>query len=354
MRGLLWDGELQVVDELELLPPGPGEVAVAVRAAGLCSSDLSVVTGKVPSPLPVILGHEAYGVIDDVGPGVPASRVGDEVVLTALAACGRCRQCVAGRPTRCPASAAQARIAYRRRGEPIYQFSSVGAFAERTVVRAGQAVPIAGLRPEVAAVLGCAVLTGVGAALNRAPVRIGGIALVIGAGGIGLNVVQGARLAGAATILVCEAEERKAPLARTMGATHVAITHSADDVAAAVREVAADGVDVAYECTGNPDLIHAAVAALAWGGTAVIIGLPAVGVEIALAPRQLYHDQALVGCRLGSADPARLLPDLAARYRRGEVLLDELVSDVVALDDAPALITSLRDRQVDRGVIRLG
>lgn len=193
MRGVIFDGErTQVVDDLEVRDPGPGEVGVAVSAAGLCHSDLSVVDGTIPFPVPVVLGHEGAGTVESVGAGVTHVGPGDHVALSTLANCGACAECDRGRPTMCRKAIGRPQRPFTRGGRPLYQFASNSAFAERTVVKAVQAVRIPRDIPlPSAALIGCGVLTGVGAVLNRARVGQGERVLVIGTGGIGLNVIQG-------------------------------------------------------------------------------------------------------------------------------------------------------------------
>lgn len=221
MRGVVFDGrQVQVVDDLEVRDPGPGEVLVAIAAAGLCHSDLSVVDGTIPFPVPVVLGHEGAGVVEAVGAGVTHVGPGDHVALSTLANCGACAECDRGRPTMCRQAIGRPGRPFGRGGRAVYQFASNSAFAERTVVKAVQAVRVPEEVPlPSAALIGCGVLTGVGAVLNRARVDRGDRVVVIGAGGIGLNVIQGARIAGALRIVAVDANPAKEAVARQFGAT---------------------------------------------------------------------------------------------------------------------------------------
>lgn len=270
MRGVLYDGKrIDVVDDLEVRDPGPGEVQVAIAAAGLCHSDLSVVDGTIPFPVPVVLGHEGAGVVEAVGVGVTHVSPGDHVALSTLASCGTCAECDRGRPTMCRRAIGRPGQPFTRAGHPVYQFASNSAFAERTVVKAVQAVRIAKDIPmPSAALIGCGVLTGVGAVLNRAKVDRGDSVLVIGTGGIGLNVLQGARIAGALRIVAVDANPAKEAAARQFGATDFLTS------AEGVRDLLPTGVDHAFECVGRVELIRQAIDLLDRHGQAILLGVP--------------------------------------------------------------------------------
>lgn len=270
MRGVIFDGKrTQVVDDLEIRDPGPGEVQVAISAAGLCHSDLSVVDGTIPFPVPVVLGHEGAGVVEAVGAGVGHVRPGDHVALSTLANCGTCAECDRGRPTMCRKAIGMPRQPFTRGGRPLYQFASNSAFVERTVVKAVQAVRIPKDIPlPSAALIGCGVLTGVGAVLNRARVDRGDTVLVIGTGGIGLNVLQGARIAGALKIVAVDANPAKEAVARRFGATHFLTSTEA------VKDILPTGADHAFECVGRVELIRQAIDLLDRHGQAVLLGVP--------------------------------------------------------------------------------
>ncbi|MER6912397.1 alcohol dehydrogenase catalytic domain-containing protein [Streptomyces sp. NPDC000594] len=336
MRGVVFDGErYTVVRDLELRDPGPGEVVVAVTAAGLCRSDLSVLDGTIPFPVPVVLGHEGAGVVEAVGPGVSHVAPGDPVALSTLANCGTCADCDRGRPTLCRGAIGRAGRPFSRGGEPLFQFAATSVLAERTVVRAVQAVRLPdGIPPASAAVLGCAVLTGLGAVLNRARVAPGDTVVVIGAGGVGLNVLQGARLAGAATAVAVDTDPAKEGTARLFGATH--FLTSAD----AVRTVLPTGADHVFECVGSPALIRRAVDLLDRGGQAILLGMPAPTAEAAFRPAALFLDKSILGCRYGTSRPQHDIPRYAALYRQGRLLLDELVTAVHPVEDFARAVAS--------------
>ncbi|MER6529133.1 alcohol dehydrogenase catalytic domain-containing protein [Streptomyces sp. NPDC001508] len=329
MRGVVFDGErIRVVDDLRVRDPGPGEVLVAVAAAGLCHSDLSVVDGTIPFPVPVVLGHEGAGVVEAVGVGVTHVAPGDHVALSTLANCGTCADCDRGRPTMCRRAIGRPGRPFTRGGEPLFQFASNSAFAERTVVKAVQAVRIPKDVPlPCAALIGCGVLTGVGAVLNRARVERGDSVLVIGAGGIGLNVVQGARIAGALRIVAVDANPAKEAVARRFGATDFLTSTDA------VRDVLPTGADHAFECVGHTDLIRRAVDLLDRHGQAVLLGVPPATAEASFLVSAMYLDKSILGCRYGSARPQRDIALYAELYRQGRLLLDELVTGTYPVED---------------------
>ncbi|GAA4098280.1 MULTISPECIES: Zn-dependent alcohol dehydrogenase [Streptomyces] len=347
MRGVLFDGEMsQVVDDLEIRDPGPGEVLVAVAAAGLCHSDLSVIDGTIPFPVPVVLGHEGAGVVEAVGAGVGHVVPGDHVALSTLANCGACAECDRGRPTMCRKAIGMPGRPFSRDGSPLYQFASNSAFAERTLVKAVQAVKIPQDVPLTsAALIGCGVLTGVGAVLNRARVDIGDTVVVIGTGGIGLNVIQGARIAGASVIVAVDNNPAKEPLARRFGATHFLPS------AEGVREILPSGADHAFECVGHPALVRAAIDLLDRHGQAILLGMTAPTVEASFLPAALFLDKSILGCRYGSSRPQRDIPRYAELYRKGALLLDELVTRTYPVEDFDKAVDDLHHGRVARGVL---
>lgn len=329
MRGVIFDGKrTQVVDDLEIRDPGPGEVQVAISAAGLCHSDLSVVDGTIPFPVPVVLGHEGAGVVEAVGAGVGHVRPGDHVALSTLANCGTCAECDRGRPTMCRKAIGMPRQPFTRGGRPLYQFASNSAFAERTVVKAVQAVRIPKDIPlPSAALIGCGVLTGVGAVLNRARVDRGDTVLVIGTGGIGLNVLQGARIAGALKIVAVDANPAKEAVARRFGATHFLTSTEA------VKDILPTGADHAFECVGRVELIRQAIDLLDRHGQAVLLGVPPATAEASFLVSSMYLDKSILGCRYGSSRPQRDIALYADLYREGRLLLDELVTQTYPVED---------------------
>ncbi|MFD9037410.1 Zn-dependent alcohol dehydrogenase [Streptomyces bottropensis] len=347
MRGVVFDGKrAEVVDDLVVREPGPGEVLVAVSAAGLCHSDLSVVDGTIPFPVPVVLGHEGAGVVEAVGAGVRHVRPGDHVALSTLANCGACADCDRGRPTMCRRAIGRPTRPFSRGGQEVFQFAANSAFAERTVVKAVQAVRIPDDVPLTsAALIGCGVLTGVGAVLNRARVDRGDTVVVIGAGGIGLNVVQGARIAGATRIVAVDANPDKEAVARLFGATHFLTS------VAGVRDILPTGADHAFECVGRVELIRQAIDLLDRHGQAVLLGVPAATAEASFLVSSLYLDKSILGCRYGSSRPQRDIALYADLYREGSLLLDELVTATYPVEDFAKAAQDAGEGRVARAVL---
>ncbi|MET9129998.1 Zn-dependent alcohol dehydrogenase [Streptomyces antibioticus] len=347
MRGVLFDGKrAEVVDDLQVREPGPGEVLVAVAAAGLCHSDLSVIDGTIPFPAPVVLGHEGAGVVAEVGAGVTHVRPGDHVALSTLASCGACAECDRGRPTMCRRAIGRPGRPFTRAGRPVHQFASNSAFAERTVVKAVQAVRIPNDIPLTsAALIGCGVLTGVGAVLNRARVGFGESVVVIGTGGIGLNVLQGARLAGALRIVAVDANPAKEEAARRFGATH--FFTSVDSV----REVLPTGADHVFECVGRVELVRAAIDLLDRHGQAVLLGMPAATAEVSFVVSSLFLDKSILGCRYGASRPQHDIALYATLYTEGRLLLDELVTRTYPVEDFEKAAEDAEAGRVARGVL---
>ena len=246
MKAVVFHGPARgvAIEDVAVRGPGAGEVRVAIRAAGLCHSDQSVINGTIPYPVPVVLGHEGAGVVEAVGPGVTSVKEGDAVILSTLAHCGRCPACEGGKPTACRnAPNPKDTTPFTLGGAPAYQFANASAFAELTLVREQSAIPVDPRVPfDRMALIGCGIMTGVGAVLNRARVEAGSSMAVFGVGGIGLNCVQGGVLAGAAPIIAVDVNPQKLELARRFGATHV-VDASRDDALAAVRDLTGGGAE---------------------------------------------------------------------------------------------------------------
>lgn len=353
MRGVILEGErAQVVDDLEVRAPGPGEVLVGIRAAGLCHSDLSVIDGTIPFPRPVVLGHEGAGVVEAVGEGVGHVAPGDHVALSTIANCGACGECARGRPTMCRKAIGRPDRPFSRGGGTLFNFASNSAFAERTVVKAVQATKIPDDIPFTsAALIGCGVLTGVGAVLNRAKVDQGETVVVIGVGGIGLNVLQGARIAGASTIVAVDANPDKAGVARQFGATDFVDAAAVSDTVTAVKEILPDGADHTFECVGSTALVRQAVDLLDRHGQAVLLGMPAADAEATFLPAAMFLDKSILGCRYGSSRPPRDIALYADLYRQGRLLLDELVTEVYPVEEFDKAADDAHQGRVARGVL---
>lgn len=348
------------VETVSLAPPRAGEVRVRVAAAGVCHSDLHLVDGVLGAGRwPLVPGHEGAGIVEAVGAGVTQLVAGDRVVFSLVSPCGSCAACRAGRRTLCgPAGIlgvagmlgdGTSRLTTQD-GTTLQHGFTVACFAEHAVVNAGGAIPIPAEVPLwQAALLGCGVLTGFGAVTHAARVRIGERVCVVGCGGVGLQVISAAHLAGAGTIVAVDRRPDKLARALARGATH-AVDASAGDAA---REVIAitGGVEHAFEVVGDPVTIRLAWDALAPGGTAVVVGLAPAGVEVSLPAIELLSEKALVGSYYGSADPAETLPGLVELVRSGRLDLAGVVSHLIELSDIPSALERLRTGEGGRSVV---
>lgn len=348
-------GEPVRVEEVTLPDVGPGQVRVRMAAAGVCHSDLSLASGKLAHPMPAALGHEGAGSVVAVGEGVTGLSVGDTVLLNWNPPCRACWHCDNGEPYLC----ANATDASRRvwgtlaDGTELHPCLGVAAFAQETVVPAGACVAVpADIPPTEAALLGCAVLTGVGAVRNAARVRPGQSVAVIGLGGVGLAAVQGARIAGATTIIAVDPVEEKEELARSLGATH--FLTPGDDLARRVRKLAdGRGVDHAVECVGRAATIRAAWSCTRRGGTATVVGFGAATDQLTLNALEIPHfARTLQGCMYGSSDPAADVPELLKLYRDGELDLSSLVSRTIGLEDVGGALTDLHSGRGARSLVQ--
>lgn len=325
------------IEEVDLAPPGPGELLVRVQAAGLCHSDLSVVDGSRPRVMPMLLGHEATGVV--VTSEAEGYEPGDTVAFAFVPACGACGPCAEGRAALCEPGAA-ANVAgnllsgVRRLGDGINHHLGVSGFADHAVVSARSAVKIdPGLPPEIAALFGCAVLTGVGAVVNTARLQAGQSAVVFGLGGVGLSALLGARLVGAHPLVAVDVVPSKLSLALELGATHV-VDASTGDVVEAVREITGGGADYAFETVGSGAVLGQAYAATARGGTTVTVGLPHPSQNFSIPAVSLVTEERTVkGCYLGSSVPSRDIPRYIALYLAGRLPVDRLLTDTLTLED---------------------
>jgi S-(hydroxymethyl)glutathione dehydrogenase / alcohol dehydrogenase len=333
------------IEEVETDPPGPGEVLVRFAASGVCHSDLHTVQGVHKAPLPAILGHEGAGVVEEVGPGVRSVAPGDHVIVTWLPYCGRCRFCLSGRPQLCDDLAwsdaglmRDGTIRFHRNGERIHHYGSVSSFAERAVVPEQTAIPVDRSLPLAElALMGCAVMTGVGAALRTAVVRPGDTVAVVGCGGVGLSVIQGARIAGASRIVAVDVVDEKLALARELGATDLVNSRSGDPVEQ-LHELIPGGVDHSFEALGRPETIETAIRLIGKGGTAVLVGMAPPDATVSFdALTTTLQERTIKGCWYGSVRPPVDYPMLIDLYRRGLLRLDALVSrtcDIEGINDA--------------------
>jgi S-(hydroxymethyl)glutathione dehydrogenase / alcohol dehydrogenase len=353
-------GKPVAVEEVELDAPKAEEVLVRVAAAGVCHSDVRLADGELgEGRWPMVLGHEGAGVVEAVGAGVSHVTPGDHVVFSLIPACRTCRACRAGRPNLCePAGMNIVRgvlmegtSRLHANGEQLQHGLMTACFAEQTVVSAAGAVKIPAELPlRQAALLGCAVITGIGAVRNVARVQPGEAVCVIGCGGVGLQVITGARLAGATTIVAVDRSADKLELARRFGATH-AVDSSDGDAAAAVRELTDGGVDHAFEVVGLPETIRLAWGAIRAGGQAVVVGLVSLGVDISVPGIEFLSDKSLLGTYYGSGDAARDLPGLADLALEGELDLTGVVTHTTDLDGVEEALDRLRRSEGARTVV---
>lgn len=349
------------VETIELDSPGPGEVLVKMAAAGLCHSDLSIINGDRPRAMPIVLGHEAAGVVEEAGAGVTDLRRGDHVALVFAPNCGHCLPCMEGRPALCEPGFAAAvagtllggqRRLHRPDRSALNHQAGVSCFAEYAVVARGTLVKIDQDLPlDIAAVFGCAVLTGVGAAINAGQLKLGGTAGVVGLGGVGLSALLGALAAGARQLVAIDKLESKLELARSLGATH---TFRADDpdLIARVKDATSGGVDVAVEAASAVAALDTAYKITRRGGTTVTVSLPPPTHTFNLpAVNLVLEERTLKGSFLGSSVPTRDIPHYIALYKAGRLPVDKLVTHRIGLDDINLGFDRLANGQAVRQII---
>lgn len=329
------------IEEVTLDPPGPGEVLVKVAAAGFCHSDLSVVNGNRPRPLPMVLGHEASGVVEEVGAGVTDLAVGDHVVFVFVPSCGHCIPCMEGRPALCePGARANGEgslLSGDRRlhlkGQAVHHQVGVSCFAEFAVVSRQSLVKVDRSLPlDEAALFGCAVITGVGAVVNTARLKVGASAAVVGLGGVGLNALMGARLAGARQVIAVDLLDQKLALARQLGAD---LTFNAKDadIVSQVKDATQGGVDYAFEMVGSVKAMELAYKITRRGGETITSGLPNPDHHFSVQQVNLVGEERTIrGSYLGSCVPRRDIPRYISLYQQGRLPIDRLMSERIALD----------------------
>jgi len=360
---ILWgQGQPLSIEEAELEAPRAGEILVEVKAAGVCHSDLHAARGDWPALTPLALGHEGAGVVRTVGENVSRVRAGDHVVFCWAPPCGQCPPCIEGRPVLCDRLE---KTSYRNRlpgggtrlraqGQDVGHFSGTACFADFAVVAEEGAVPVSAQIPFAAlATLGCAVITGIGAVLNAARVAAGERVVVLGAGGVGLNVVQGARLAGCEKIIAVDQQRKPLELAREFGATD-ALEAATVDLPKIVRELTnGRGADYVFDTVGTPETIQQSLALTRKGGTVILTGLSRTDAlaSIPIFPF-VFQEKRLVGSIYGSGQPLRDIPRLVALYEEGRLKLDELATRTYSLGQVNDALEALASGAGARGVIR--
>jgi Zn-dependent alcohol dehydrogenase len=350
------------VKEIGVDDPREGEVQVRVSAAGLCHSDLSMIEGKIPQQLPVVPGHEAAGIVEQVGPGVTALSPGDSVLLVYRASCGKCRYCAKGRRGLCDygkriratGKLLDGTSRFHDGDVDLHHFSGVSAFSELVVVPESGAVKVdPDLPRDVLSVVGCAVLTGFGAVTNAASVQAGESAIVIGCGGIGLNVLQACRVVGANPIIAVDRSPETLELSRSFGATDV-IQAGEGDVVAAVQEITGDGADYAFEAVGAPGLVEEALAAVRPGGTVIAIGAPTPQTTVTISPLQLLSEEkTLRGSLYGSSNFQLDIPKIVGLWQAGKLDITDLVQHEYGLDEINEGFAALAKGQVGRTILAI-
>jgi alcohol dehydrogenase len=350
-----------VVEDVDLDPPGPGELLIKIKATGLCHSDLSVINGDRPRPMPMILGHEAAGDVEECGAGVTDLKPGDRVVLAFVPSCGSCLPCMEGRPGLCEpgarANGAGTLLSGERRlrfhETPIYHHIGVSGYAEYAVVSRRSAVKVdASLPAHEAALFGCAVLTGVGAVINTARVPAGSSVAVVGLGGVGLSALLAAKLVGAAEIVAVDTNAQKLEVASRLGATRT--VKVGPEAIKEVRDLAGGGVDFALEMASSVPALQLAFDITKRGGTTITASLPNPEHRFSIPAVQLAaEERTLKGSYLGSCVPARDIPRYISLYQRGKLPVDQLLSEIVSLEELNEAFDRLAEGKSIRQVMTM-
>ncbi len=347
-------GEPVTVEIIEVPDPGPGEVLVTVQACGVCHTDLHYREGAINDDFPFLLGHEAAGIVEEIGAGVTNVAVGDFVVLNWRAVCGQCRSCLRGRPWYCFATH-NATQKMTLDGVELSPALGIGAFTEKTLVAAGQATKVdSAARPEVAGLIGCGVMAGLGAAMNTGGVSRGDSVAVFGCGGVGDAAIAGSRLAGAHTIIAVDIDDRKLEIAHNFGATHTVNSANEDPIEAIRGLTGGNGVDVAIEAVGLPATYEQAFYSRDLAGTVVLVGVPNPEMKIELPMIEVFgRGGTLKSSWYGDCLPSRDFPMLIDLYLQGRLDLDRFVSETIALDEVEEAFHAMERGEVLRSVVVL-
>jgi S-(hydroxymethyl)glutathione dehydrogenase / alcohol dehydrogenase len=346
---------LDIVDDLETVPVEAGFVRVGIRATGVCHSDLSAMNGTIPTPAPVVLGHEGAGEVLEVGDGVTNVHVGDHVIVVWVPPCGHCYFCLHGKPNLCPTvgGAHMYSPRFMIEGQPVFGFSGTGTFAEEVVLPQEGVIPVPPDIPwEIASLLGCAVTTGVGAALNAAKVTPGSSVVVYGCGGVGISIIQGAHVAGAADIVAVDLVELKRQDALRFGATHAAHPDELDKLKNELTE--SRGFDFAFEAIGLPQTIRAAYDAVRRGGVATVVGVGRLDQVVEFNAFELfYSEKSLIGTIYGSSDVRTEFHRLIKLWGAGRLDLEGMISQRVGLEDVNKAFDDMKAGTVIRSVVEI-
>ena len=343
------------MEEVDIAPPGPREVVVRTGASGVCHSDLHFVEGLYATVFPVVLGHEAAGTVEEVGSLVDYVKPGDRVICCLSVFCGHCERCTTGRPVLCSRTGLvrgpDETPRLSQGGDPVTQFANLGSFAEKMLVHENSLVKIDQDIPfEQMALIGCGATTGLGAAMNTAKVEPGSTVAVIGCGGVGLNAIQGAVLAGALRVIAIDAVEDKLSLAREFGATDV-IDASSGDVDTRVKDLTRGGVDYSFEAIGKKETAELAFGILRAGGTATIIGMIPQGTKIELDGSAFLRERRIQGSSMGSNHFRVDMPRYVDFYLQGRLKLDELVTRRLKLEEVNEAFQYMKEGSVARSVL---
>ncbi len=348
-------GKPLVIEEIELAPPGAGEIRVKLAACAICHSDIHIAEGAWGGKLPAVYGHEAAGVIEQTGPGVTGLQAGDPVVVTLIRSCGECHYCSQGRPVICETKFPLDRNSPLRAadGSPIAHGLRTGGFAEYVVVEASQAVAVPRDLPlDAASLLACGVITGLGAVINTAAMKPGSNVVVIGAGGVGLNSIQGAAIGGARSIIAIDIVESKLAAAKSFGATHAIDANSADPAEQVRALTEGRGADYVFVTVGAKPAFDQSFGLLASAGTMVVVGMPASGVTTEFETETLaFQNQRILGSKMGSSRIQVDIPWLVSLYQQGRLKLDELITGRYPLEDINEAIESTKSGEALRNVI---
>lgn len=357
------DQPLEIREDIEVEAPHAGEIKVRMSASGVCHSDLSMQNGTMMAATPIVLGHEGAGVVEEVGEGVTSVKPGDKVVISWVPQCGECFFCQRDQGYLCErASAALATgglldgtTRMKSQGSPLFQMAASGTFSEVTIVPEIGAVKIDDdIDMRVAALIGCGVLTGVGAAMNTANIRKGDTVAVVGCGGVGLNVIQGARIAGAGEIIAIDMNETKLQMAKEFGATATVNASQTDPVSQVMAMTGERGADVALEVIGLQQTIDQTITMTRRGGQAVLVGVPRMDVMIQLPAffGVVLAEKTIKGCWYGSSNVQKDVPKLVELYKSGQLKLDELISRTIKVDEVNEAFDAMKTGEVARSVIR--
>ncbi|WP_036511103.1 MULTISPECIES: Zn-dependent alcohol dehydrogenase [Nocardia] len=351
-------GEPLHLTDIHVDDPEPHEVRIAVTHVGLCHSDLHYMTGTVPTELPVVVGHEVAGIVESVGSAVTSLRPGDHVTGALTPSCGECANCNAGRSTQC-----QRVDEIRRRprpaytlpdGTPVARLGDLGAFSEHMLLRANAAVKLPdGVPTRVGCLLSCCIVTGVGAVFRGARVRPGATVAVIGCGGVGSAIIQGARLAGASAIVAIDLDEQRLRAARGYGATHT-LNGGTNDPAGAVRGLLGDGVDYSFEAVGSARTAATALEVVRSTGTACLVGIAPEGTQLTVPASDFFFgEKRLIGSYMGSGQAREDIAQFARLYQQGRLLLDEMVTQVIGFDRINEGFEAMKSGDVTRIVVAM-